>query len=57
MVRHKRRWLLVRIESSENEDFPSRSELAQKIRDTMLECFGTASVGIADNTKGISQWT
>jgi hypothetical protein len=65
MVRHKRRWLLLRVESTDdvlsstdprNEDnFPSRKDLNRVIRDTMTECFGVSATAIANDTQGTEQ--
>lgn len=66
MVRHKTRWLLVRIEfedcihrpevksSHENDsiDFPSRKELAKEIRNSVSACGGVAASGAAFDTQG-----
>ena len=58
MVRLKRRWLLVRVDSgkSKEDDFPTRNELSRAIRENLLDCFGDASVGTANETRGMPRF-
>jgi hypothetical protein len=63
MVRLKRRWLLVRIESkfdmlsnrSEATTFPTKNELNRFLRDALVEYFGVACSSDASETQGTSR--
>jgi RNase P/RNase MRP subunit POP5 len=64
MVRHKTRWLLVKVDfevdvrkrnSKPIDYFPSKKEVAQSIRESILSCFGTAAEGAAFDTQGMSR--
>jgi len=68
MVRHKTRWLLVQVDfekdlclpntaKNHNDDaqddaFPSRKELRNAIRESILQCGGVAASGAALDTQG-----
>jgi hypothetical protein len=41
--------------SKPNGYFPSKKEVAQSIRESILSCFGTAAEGAAFDTQGMSR--
>jgi hypothetical protein len=60
MVRHKTRWLLVRIDFADDlqgkgaptDDYPSKKDLAKVIRSSAIACSGVAASGAALDTQG-----
>jgi hypothetical protein len=61
MVRHKTRWLLVKLDFREDiknknktieTEFPSKKEISFYIRQNVSSCFGIAADGAALDTQG-----
>ena len=67
MVRHKTRWLLVRLDFEgdirfskkkvhPSSSFPSKKDVAHSLRENIRSCFGLASEGAASFLQGRRSW-
>lgn len=55
MVRHKTRWMLIRIEHDEEKTqgkILSRKEVWNIMKENLIDCFGIVMEGVASNVKG-----